>query len=232
MKSQRPSNRRQAAAPAAGFNKEFQVGVGQTVSYEVELTNTLPFRATLGWSDPPGVGQLTIEVDNPTPRLINNLDLRIERVAATNVYYPWILNPNLTNKSEEARSAAATTGVDNRNNVEQVFIANPPSGRYRIVVTHSGGLPGGLSPSTQWATLQTTGDAPLPPVFTAIEPSPSGTNVLLTFTADPGAYFHLLTSTNLVNWQTNATVKADGVTNSVLVSATQPYEFFRLRRQQ
>jgi hypothetical protein len=196
------------------------------------LTNGVPFRATLGWSDPPGVGQLTIEVDNPTPRLVNNLDLRVERVGATNVYYPWVLNPDLTNKTELLRSAAATTGVDNRNNVEQVSITNPPTGRYRIVATHSGGLPGGLAPSAQWASLQTSGDTPLPPVFTAIEPSPSGTNVLLTFAADPGAYFHLLTSTNLVNWQTNATVKADSVTNSVLVSAAQPHEFFRLRRQQ
>jgi hypothetical protein len=212
--------------------KEFQLAVGESFAWEVDLTNGVPFRATLGWSDPPGVGQLTIEVDNPTPRLVNNLDLRVERVGTTNVYYPWVLNPDLTNKTEAARSAAATTGVDNRNNVEQVFMANPPTGRYRIVVTHSGGLQGGLPPSTQWASLQTTGDTPLPPVFTAIEPSPSGTNVLLTFTADPGAYFHLLTSTNLVNWQTNAPVKAEGVTNSVLISTAQPHEFFRLRRQE
>lgn len=101
-----------------------------------------------------------------------------------------------------------------------------------IVVTHSGGLPGGLAPSAQWASLQTSGDTPLPPVFTAIEASPSGTNMLLTFTADPGAYFHLLTSTNLVNWQTNATVKAEAVTNSVLVAAPDPYRFWLLRRQQ
>ena len=164
--------------------------------------------------------------------LVNNLDLRVERVGTTNVYYPWVLNPDLTNKTEAARSAAATTGVDNRNNVEQVYIANPSNGRYRIVITHSGGLPGGLAPSPQWASLQTSGDTPLPPVFTAIEASPSGTNMLLTFTADPGAYFHLLTSTNLVNWQTNAIVKADAVTNSILVEAADPYRFWRLRRQQ
>ncbi|OQB94318.1 MAG: Subtilase family protein [Verrucomicrobia bacterium ADurb.Bin118] len=211
--------------------KEFQVGVSNSVSWEVDLTNDVPFRATLTWSDPAGVGQTTTEADT-TPRLVNNLDIRVERVGATNVYYPWILNPDLTNKTEAARSAAATTSVDSRNNVEQVFIANPPSGRYRIVVTHSGGLPGGPSPSAQWGSLLTTGDTPLPPVFTAIEPSPSGTNVLLTFTADPGAYFHLLSTTDFVSWQTNATVKAEGVTNSVLVSVTQPYQFYRLRRQQ
>jgi len=56
--------------------------------------------------------------------------------------------------------------------------------------------------------------------------------VLLTFTADPGAYFYLLNSTNLTAWQTNATVKADGVTNAVLVNVNQPMQFWRLRRQQ
>ncbi|MDH7502102.1 MAG: S8 family serine peptidase, partial [Verrucomicrobiota bacterium] len=212
--------------------KEFQLAVGQSLAWEVDLTSGVPFRATLGWSDPAGPQLTNVMVDPTSPVLVNNLDLRVERVGATNIYYPWILNPDLTNKTEAARSAAATTGVDNRNNVEQVFIANPPSGRYRIVATHSGALPGGPAPTAQWASLQTTGDTPLPPVFTAIEASPSGTNMLLTFTADPGAYFHLLTSTNLVNWQTNATVKAEAVTNSILVHAADPYRFWNLRRQQ
>jgi hypothetical protein len=212
--------------------KEFQLAVGESFAWEVDLTNGVPFRATLGWSDPAGPQLTNVVVDTTTPVLVNNLDLRVERVGATNVYYPWILNPDLTNKTEAARSAAATTGVDNRNNVEQVSITNPPTGRYRIVVTHSGGLPGGLAPSAQWASLQTSGDTPLPPVFTAIEASPSGTNMLLTYTAVPGAYFHLLTTTNLVDWQTNATVKAEAVTNSILVEAADPYRFWLLRRQQ
>jgi len=212
--------------------KEFRLAVGESLAWEVDLTNGVPFRATLCWTDPAGPQLTNVVVDRTTPVLVNNLDLRVERVGATNVYYPWILNPDLTNKTEAARSAVATTGVDNRNNVEQVSITNPPTGRYRIVVTHSGGLPGGLAPSAQWASLQTRGDTPLPPVFTAIESSPSGTNMLLTFTADPGAYFHLLTSTNLVDWQTNATVKAEAVTNSILVEAADPYRFWLLRRQQ
>lgn len=212
--------------------KEFQLAVGESLAWEVDLTNGVPFKATLGWSDPAGPQLTNVVVDPTTPVLVNNLDLRVERVGATNVYYPWILNPDLTNRTEAARSAAATTGMDNRNNVEQVFVASPASGRYRMVVTHSGGLPGGLAPSAQWVSLQTSGDTPLPPVFTAIEASPTGTNMLLTFTADPGAYFHLLTSTNLVNWQTNATVKAEAVTNSVLVAAPDPYRFWLLRRQQ
>lgn len=211
--------------------KEFEIGVSNTVSWEVDV-DSVPFKATAAWSDPAGPATNVVIVDLTKPMLVNNIDLRVEKVGATNVYYPWILNPDLTNKTESARAAAATTGVDNRNNVEQVYIANPTPGKYRIVVTHSGGLLGGPVPSAQWVSVLTTGETPVSPVFTSIEASPSGTNVLLTFTADPGAYFHLLSSTDLVAWQTNATVRAEGVTNSVLVSSTQPYEFFRLRRQQ
>ena len=69
-----------------------------------------------------------------------------------------------------------------------------------------------------------------PPVFTSIAPNPSGTQALLTFTSDPVASFYLLSSTNLTNWQTNTTVNATGVTNSVSVNIKQPREFFRLRR--
>jgi hypothetical protein len=68
------------------------------------------------------------------------------------------------------------------------------------------------------------------PVFTSIVPNPSGTQALLSFTSDPVASFYLLSSTNLITWQTNATVNATGLTNSVPVNITQPQEFFRLRR--
>jgi hypothetical protein len=67
-------------------------------------------------------------------------------------------------------------------------------------------------------------------VFTSIVRNPSGTQALLTFTSDPGASFNVLSSTNLTTWQTNSTVNATGVTNSVSVNITQPREFFRLQR--
>jgi len=34
--------------------KEFQLAVGESFAWEVDLTNGVPFRATLGWSDPAG----------------------------------------------------------------------------------------------------------------------------------------------------------------------------------
>ena len=211
--------------------KEFQLSVGQTNIWEVNV-GTSPLRVTAAWSDPAGPAQTTIAVDPTTPMLVNNIDLRVERVGATNQFFPWLLNPDLTNKSETVRATAATTGVDNRNNVEQVYIGSPTPGRYRIVATHSGGLPGGLSPSSQIMSVLSSGDTPVSPVFTSLVANPSATQMLLTFTADPGAYFYLLTSTNLTTWQTNATVKADGVTNAVLVNVSSPQQFWRLRRQQ
>ena len=79
------------------------------------------------------------------------------------------------------------------------------------------------------AKANLSGATPVAPVFTSIVPNPSGTQALLTFTCDPGASFHLLSSRNLTTWQTNTTVNTIGATNSVLINVTQPYEFFRLR---
>lgn len=44
------------------------------------------------------------------------------------------------------------------------------------------------------------GMAPPPPEITALDKSPNANAFLLTFAADPEAYFAILTSTNLINW--------------------------------
>jgi hypothetical protein len=73
---------------------------------------------------------------------------------------------------------------------------------------------------------------PAAPVFTSVVPNPSRTQLLLTYTADPGSSFYLLSSTNLTAWQTNTTVNATGATNSVWINVTRPREFYRLRQLQ
>jgi hypothetical protein len=88
----------------------------------------------------------------------------------------------------------------------------------------------GGKPSAYIARAIIGGATPEAPVFTSIVPSPSGTQAVLTFTAVPSASYYLLSSTNLTTWQTNSTVNASGVTNSVSVNLTQPHEFFRLRQ--
>jgi PGF-pre-PGF domain-containing protein len=76
-------------------------------------------KITLAWDDYPGTPLAAKE-------LVNDLDLVV--VAPNNTrYYPWILNNN-------SPSDAATTGVDDTNNIEQVYVANPLNGTWTITV--------------------------------------------------------------------------------------------------
>ena len=154
--------------------------------------------------------------------------------APVTTYYPWTLNPDLTNKSAVTRALAATRVADSRNNVEKVSIASPPAGRYRITVTHSGGLSGNPAPSTQVVSAALSGVTPALPKITEVAKSPTGNQALLTFTADPGAYFTIQSSTDLVTWTDAGSVLAEAAVNTVEVP-TNPGEtrrFWRMRRGQ
>lgn len=89
-----------------------------------------PLRVSIAWTDPaatPPAASL-----NPTTRmLVNDLDVRLIHLPTNTVYSPWILNPAVP-------AAAADRGDNNRDNVEQVFVANAPAGEYRIQITHKG----------------------------------------------------------------------------------------------
>jgi len=77
-------------------------------------------KTTIVWDD-----------QNSTPgagiKLLNNLNLVL--ISPTGVsYYPWILDWNNP-------SNPATTGIDSRNNMEQVFVSNPEQGIWTIRIT-------------------------------------------------------------------------------------------------
>lgn len=121
--------------------KEIVLPNGGTCEFQVVATNTKPLKVTIVWTDPPGVASQFASIDPTNAMLVNDLDLRvISPGGITNA--PWILNPDLVAKSAIARGTAATTGDDDRNNVEQVFIAIPTSGNYTVRVTHKGTLHG------------------------------------------------------------------------------------------
>jgi hypothetical protein len=217
--------------------KEFTLAPTQSVSWIVTSAGTQPLSVTAAWSDPAGPALTSITNADPVnPMLVNNVDIRVERVGTTNVYLPWVLNPDLTNKTATLRGAAATRGVDNRNNVERVSIASPAAGDYRITVTHSGGLPGNPEPSTQKISVALGGVTPPVPVITALERAPTTNEFLLTFVADPGAYFTILTSTNvatpLTNWTAAGSVLAESSTNTVELTSSADYRSWLLRRGQ
>ncbi len=94
-----------------------------------------PLRATLCWTDPAAASPAA-SLDPPTPMLVNDLDLRVVEDDGPGTYLPWRLdrlNP----------SAAATTGDNTVDNVEQVLVASPGAQTYRIEVSHKGSLGGG-----------------------------------------------------------------------------------------
>ncbi len=108
---------------------------GQTYSKQIAISTPQSITATICWTDPTGVANTSGVEDNRTPRLVNNLDLKILKDGV--VYFPWKLNP-------EDMFADATRLSDNDvDNVEKVEIDNAQPGIYTIQVTHKGTLLGG-----------------------------------------------------------------------------------------
>ena len=210
--------------------KELELSVGETNSWTIALDGS-PFKATIAWSDLPGVA--TWAEDDSTPMLVNNLDLWIENEAGTQVFQPWVLDPDLQQERESVRNTPATTGYDDRNNVEQVVIASPVPGNYTIHVTHAGGTSGGQTPSNQLVSIITSGDTPQRPRITELEHSPTNGTFLLSVACDPGSHMQIESCTDLISgtWQTDGTFTAIGNTNSVFVTSGSNIGFWRIRRE-
>lgn len=116
--------------------REGALNNGDTYIREVESDGNNPLKVTISWTDPPGTPLIANVLNNPSPRLVNDLDLRIYGPDSTE-YKPWILDH--TNPSQPA-----TTGDNYRDNVEQVYIGNPQAGNYIIEVSHKGLLVNGI----------------------------------------------------------------------------------------
>ncbi|PCI99179.1 MAG: hypothetical protein COB15_04465 [Flavobacteriales bacterium] len=111
---------------------EIILNPGQTYTINVTASGLEDLMATIAWTDIEGVvGPNT--VDDRTPILINDLDIRITQGGSTNM--PWKLDPG-------SPSNAATQGDNIVDNIEKVEITSP-SGIYTITITHKGILTGG-----------------------------------------------------------------------------------------
>jgi len=122
-----------------------------------------PIRATLCWTDP--AGSATTTLDDTTPRLVRDLDLRIiGPEGSPTTYYPFVLDP-----ANPANSA--TTGDNVLDNVEQVYInSSVPSGIYSVVVSTKSSIPTGVQ---QYYSLLLTGS-----IYTSPPPVPTDVQVL------------------------------------------------------
>ncbi len=106
---------------------------GTTYTTEIETDGVSPISLAIAWTDPAGTP--TTEKDDPTPILVNDLDVRIKGNGM--VYYPWTMTPN-----EDANNFTdpATKGDNFRDNIERIDIAKLPEGKHTVEVTHKGSL--------------------------------------------------------------------------------------------
>ena len=106
----------------------------ETQTVQVVASGRGGLAATICWNDPesPATAATAANFNDRTPKLINDLDVRISD--GTNESLPWVLNPE--------QPATAATRADNiRDNVEQVVIADAVPGRsYTITIRHKGTL--------------------------------------------------------------------------------------------
>lgn len=134
-----------------------------TRSHPFTWDGVSPIRVTLCWIDPAGIA--TTAHDSRTPRLVNNLNLRVAGPAGS-VHCPWIM-PFVGTWTAASMSAAAATGTNNTDNVEQVQLAAPSApGVYQAVVSFSGTL----ANSQQHYSLLISGAAPSAPNPQAVSP--------------------------------------------------------------
>jgi hypothetical protein len=112
--------------------KENTLQQGQQQTYNVIASGDGPLAATISWTDPAGATTAEGTVNSRTPKLVNDLDIRVSD--GTSTFYPWVLDPSNP-------SAAAKTGNNVLDNVEQVYIPGTVVGKaYTITISHKGTL--------------------------------------------------------------------------------------------
>ncbi|MCB2200518.1 S8 family serine peptidase [bacterium] len=95
------------------------------------ITGT-PIRVTLAWTDP-AADLITPALDDTSSMLVNDLDIRLSHVSVNQTYRPYILDP-------ADPGAAATTGDNRVDNIEQIYARIPADGLYTLIVSHKGTL--------------------------------------------------------------------------------------------
>lgn len=105
---------------------------GGTYSFTFHTDGTAPVVLTLCWTDVPS-NNLSTGLDDPTPALVNDLDVKIiDASDPSNVYFPWI--------GPTTPTGPATKGVNNVDNVEKIEFTPMAPGNYIVTVSHKGTL--------------------------------------------------------------------------------------------
>lgn len=122
-----------ANSPATNLITERTLAQGQDYTFQVVASGSGPLAVTISWTDPEAeVISVAEALNNRTPRLVNDLDVRVTRGNTT--YRPWQLDP--LNPADPA-----TKGDNILDNIENILIADAiPGETYTITVSHKGTL--------------------------------------------------------------------------------------------
>lgn len=112
--------------------RQLSLNIASMYTTKVQVDGTAPLTVAIAWTDPPG-NALTAGLDDFTPKLVNDLDLRITKDGV--VYEPWVLTPNVSANNFED---PAFKGDNFRDNVERIDVLGIPAGEYTVSVTHKG----------------------------------------------------------------------------------------------
>ncbi len=168
--------------------EEFILNQGGSYTINVDASGLEDLIASISWTDP--AGNSTSIVNNPSPRLINDLDIRITK--NSNIWYPWRLTGVNTN---------ANDGDNLVDPFERIEVVNP-SGNYTITVTHKGNLNSG----SQAYSLIVTGIIIIPSVCDTVQNislnNSTHDNAEITWDASPTnpgfGYEYFITSNNII----------------------------------
>lgn len=202
------------------------------LTYSFTWDGSTPIRATLSWTDPVGTAQTAS--DSRTRNLVNNLDVRIIGPSGQ-VFLPYVM-PFVGTWTVASMSSLATTGTNNVDNVEQVYVASPPSaGVYAVEVNYQGTLTNSeqhFSLLLDGAAEQaTTGNYSFiinsPADFTTVPNAQSTTNVRGSAGTDLTGHFRWTNTLNgaggSIAAATNWTISGIGLavgTNTITVTAS------------
>ena len=132
---------------------ELNLAQAQTYSITFSAQAGDKLKATICWIDMPGDMSQGI-LNDPTPRLVNDLDLRLSKDGDT--FFPWKLDYSATTGFSNSK------GDNSVGNIERVELDAPSSGVYTLTVSHKGILKGNVggpfSPQTQNFSLIVTGN--------------------------------------------------------------------------
>ncbi|MBP8261037.1 MAG: S8 family serine peptidase [Verrucomicrobia bacterium] len=200
--------------------KEVFMPNGGTITFPVTTDGNAPLRVTICWTDPPGIAPAEA-VDPAALMLRNDLDLRVTSPSSV-VHQPWVLNP-------ANPAAAATTGDNTRDNVEQVVINAPSAGVYTVTVTHKGTLVDGAQTVSIVIDGNIAQAAPTHQITSFVQ---TGTDEFtIVWPTVVGANYQIQSTTDFSQWSdAGGEISPLTTTTAVVLTGGAPHKFYRIIR--